>query len=87
MKVSVWDTYVEREDGKTMHFDIIVPEEMKNADKVYSFGKDYLNNKPVISKTLTSGECNFCHIEKATDDMIKSIGEKGYFIVEMENCN
>ncbi|HCM77184.1 MAG TPA: DUF2024 domain-containing protein, partial [Cytophagales bacterium] len=25
MKVAVWDTYVMREDGHPMHFDILVP--------------------------------------------------------------
>jgi hypothetical protein len=26
MKVSVYDTYVTRKDGKVMHFDILVPD-------------------------------------------------------------
>ena len=29
MKISVWDTYVAREDGKTMHFDILVSHNLK----------------------------------------------------------
>ena len=42
MKVSVWDTYVERRDGKTMHFDILVPSELKNEQTIYGYGKEYL---------------------------------------------
>lgn len=30
MEVSVWDTYVKREDGKAMSFDILVPSDLKN---------------------------------------------------------
>ena len=35
MKVSVWDTYVEREDGKIMHFDILVSSELKNEQIIF----------------------------------------------------
>lgn len=86
MKVSVWDTYVTRKDGKVMHFDILVPEELKDAHTVYSYGKEYLSTKPVKSETLTSDECKFCHVEKATDEMITQINKTGFYIVEMENC-
>jgi len=30
MKVAVWDTYVTRKEGNIMHFDVIVPEEIKD---------------------------------------------------------
>lgn len=86
MKVSVWDTYVTRQDGKVMHFDILVPEELKDADKIFSYGKEYLSDKAVKSETLTSDECKFCHVEKATDEMVSQINKTGFFIVEMENC-
>jgi len=34
MKVSVWDTYVPREDGLTMHFDVLVPDTVTTAETV-----------------------------------------------------
>jgi Domain of unknown function (DUF2024) len=87
MKVAVWDTYVFRSNGLKMHFDIIVPVGLKNADKIYKFGQKYLIGKNVQSEILTSKECKFCHIENASDEMIKNIEDKGYHILEMENCD
>jgi hypothetical protein len=87
MKISVWDTYVKRESGLTMHFDILVPSEMTDEQTVYNYGKHYLKSKAVKSAELTAKECRFCHIETATKEMIASIAKDGYAIIEMENCN
>lgn len=45
MKVAVWDTYVKRKDGRKMHFDIIVPEDINNEEIVYSYGMEYLKKR------------------------------------------
>ncbi len=66
MGVAVWDTYVVRNDGNKMHFDIIVLEEEKNINTIFQFGQDYLKDKNVNSEILTSKECEFCHIEEAS---------------------
>ena len=87
MKVSVWNTYVKRQDGLIMHFDILVSSELTDERKIFDFGKNYLKNKSFKSEVLTSKECVFCHIEKATELMEKEIKSKGYYIIEMENCN
>ena len=39
MKISVWDTYVAREDGKSMHSDILVPSTMEDKDGIFSYGR------------------------------------------------
>ncbi len=87
MKVAVWDTYVKREDGNIMHFDILVPDNVTNEQTIFNFGKDYLNTKPFQTTQLSANECRLCHIEQATEEMVSSIEKKGYFIIEMENCN
>ena len=87
MKVAIWDTYVTRIDGNVMHFDIVVPSELKDEQKIFTFGKEYLQSKNQTSQTLEATECQFCHIETANDDMVESIKQKGYYIIEMENCN
>ncbi len=87
MKVAVWDTYVLKTDGNKMHFDIIVPDCEISAAKIYRFGQKYLKDKNVQSEILTSKECEFCHIEKASEKVIMDIEAKGYHIVEMENCD
>lgn len=87
MRISVWDTYVTREDGKIMHFDILVPETVKQESIIFGYGKTFLDKKPFGTGALTSKECRFCHIESATDKIIESIEIQGFHIIEMENCN
>ncbi|HRM11927.1 MAG TPA: DUF2024 family protein [Flavobacterium sp.] len=37
-------------------------------------------------QNLTSKECNFCHIDKAPNEVEKQIIKSGFAIIEMENC-
>ncbi|MCR9013694.1 DUF2024 family protein [Aquiflexum gelatinilyticum] len=86
MKVAVWDTYVTKKDGGIMHFDIIAPEEIKDAAIIYSYGKEYLITKGQQGQPITSNECRFCHIETLQPAWEVEIKNQGYFINEMENC-
>ena len=86
MQVAVWDTYVTKKNGSVMHFDIIAPDHIKDEKAIHTFGKDYLLSKNQENQPLTAKECRYCHIEAATEEMGKAIAEKGYYIVEMENC-
>ncbi len=87
MRVSVWDTYVQREDGKVMHFDILVPNTITDEETIFGFGKQFLKTKPFDTRHLAAKECRFCHIEQATEQIISSIQRVGFHIIEMENCN
>ena len=87
MNVAVWDTYVIKKDGTIMHFDIIAPDDIKDERIIHTFGKDYLLSKNQQDQALTSKECRFCHIEKASAEMVLNIQKKGYYIIEMQNCN
>lgn len=87
MKVRVWDTYVERTDGKTMHFDILAPENVDSPEQIYAYGKSYLKLKGQEGQTLDASECKFCHIEQASEEIVKSIAKQGFHIIEMQNCN
>src|SRR5690606_1680821 len=86
MKVAVWDTYVTKNDGSVMHFDIIAPEEIKDTTIIYGYGREYLISKRQEGQPLTSKQCRFCHIETVRPEWEAEIKEKGYFIIEMENC-
>ncbi|WP_262245621.1 DUF2024 family protein [Parapedobacter soli] len=87
MQVSVWDTYVEKKDGTTMHFDIIAPVEVTDAATIHTYGRDYLVRKGQEGQPLTSRECRFCHVETVRPLWEATIKEKGYYIYEMENCD
>jgi hypothetical protein len=86
MQVAVWDTYVIKKDGTVMHFDILVPDKLKDEEIIYNYGKNYLTTKNQQGQSLASKECHFCHIEEATEEMLSSISEKGYYIIEMQGC-
>ena len=87
MKVAVWDTYVKKKDGKVMHFDIIVPASVKDTAVIYHYGRDYLKSKGQEGQTLASKECRFCHTRDIQPAWKADIGKKGYYILELENCN
>jgi Domain of unknown function (DUF2024) len=87
MKVAVWDTYVTKVDGTTMHFDIVAPSEIKDEVTIHNYGKEYLSLKEQKGQALSAKECSFCHIESASKEMVSAIEEKGYYIIEMQGCN
>jgi len=70
-----------------MHFDIIVPDHIKDETVVQNMGKKYLALKDEAGQSLTAKQCQFCHIETASPEMLDGIAEKGYYIIEMEGCN
>lgn len=85
MKASVFDTYVKKKNGVTMHFDIVVPENT-TFETVQIYGQQYLETRGEAGQALTAKECRFCHIETATEDMLKNFDKNGYHIIEMEGC-
>ncbi len=84
MLVSVWDTYVRKKDGAVMHFDIIVADDLQDADTIYTFGKTYLASKGEEGQ-LASQQCQFCHIESPSAEVISAINRQGYYILEMDD--
>jgi len=86
MEVAIWDTYVNKKDGSIMHFDIIVPADIKDSTVIYDFGRQYLKTKDQEGQALSAKECQFCHTETLKPHWEASIREKGYFIFEIENC-
>lgn len=78
MKAAVQDTYGQHTDGNKMRFDIVMSEDEKNVDTIYRYGQEYLKDKRVMCNKLTLPVCEFNHIERATDKIIKVIEVKGY---------
>jgi len=85
MKVAVFDTYVVKKNGMTMHFDIIVPKDQPH-EKAIQYGIEYLKKVGQEGQPLSTKECRFCHMEEASEDVEKTIKEDGYYIYEMEGC-
>lgn len=85
MKVAVFDTYVKKTNGDTAHFDIIVPDGRHGEDEVIAFGRRYLESIGEGRSTLSTRECQFCHIEDPSPVILESINREGYYILEMED--
>ncbi|MDO6812023.1 DUF2024 family protein [Tenacibaculum soleae] len=85
MKISVYDTYVKKNSGSIMHFDILI-EKSKTSNDAITYGKKYLASKKLFDKQLTTKECKFCHVENVTGEIEEKIRKDGYYIIEMENC-
>jgi len=85
MQCAVYDTYVEKKDGKTMHFDVIV-EENTQHEKAIEYGKEYLESVGQGGQIMTQEECQFCHIQEAQPIVKKDITSRGYYIQKMEGC-
>jgi Domain of unknown function (DUF2024) len=85
MQCAVYDTYVEKDDGKTMHFDVIV-EENTPHEKAIEFGKQYLESVGQGGQRMTQEECQFCHIQEAPSVVERDITSRGYYIQKMEGC-
>jgi uncharacterized protein DUF2024 len=86
MKVAVYDTHVTKKNGGTMHFDIIVSEEIP-WEEVLAFGKDYLQRVGQEGQPLSARECEFCHIEQARPNVEQFIRDQGFHIVEIKNVD
>jgi Domain of unknown function (DUF2024) len=85
MECAVYDTYVTKKDGRTMHFDVIV-EASSAHDQAIKFGKEYLESAGQGDQKMTQEECQFCHIQEAPPVVEKDIKDKGYYIQKMEGC-
>ena len=86
MNIAVYDTYVTKKDGREMHFDILVPDTIKDVNVIYGYGKAYLKKKGQEGQPLTARECQFCHVEFCRPQWKTDIDSKGYHIIEMEGC-
>ncbi len=83
-KALVFDSYIKKSDGTTVHFDIIVPDGT-SEEVVLGYGKEYLSTIGITSGYPTKSRCQFCHVEEATEEMAESFAKQGYHIVRFED--
>lgn len=87
MRISVYDTYVQRPDGRRMHFDILVPSDLGDHQAVLGYGRLYLAAKGLAPTDLKADKCSYCHMESANPAVEEEIRATGFAIIEMENCD
>ncbi len=85
MKIDVYDTYATSKTGKTIHFDVLLPNG-DGKEKAVKFAKEFLEEIGESSDSLKQERCNFCHSENANAELQKHIVTHGHFILQMEGC-
>ncbi len=85
MRLDVFDTYVQRDDGETMHFDVLMPKG-STQESAQSKATHWLQSLGVTVANLQLESCRFCHSEDATPEIARDVETQGYFILQMEGC-
>ena len=75
MECAVYDTYVTKKDGKTMHFDVIV-ESSTPHEKAIGYGKEYLKDAGQEGQSITQENVNSVTSKSAkiVEDSIQNPG-------------
>ncbi len=85
MKLDVFDTYVTQNNGRQMHFDVLVPQggTQQEAEK---YAVQWLQSIGVQIGHIRFDKCRFCHSEAAHPDIEQAISIYGYVILQMQGC-
>lgn len=86
MRISVFDTYIVREDGRPMRFDILVPDG-SSFDFVMGEARKYLASRNIQAGTLSAASCRYCHSEFANEELERVLVRDGAVIFEIDNCD
>jgi len=85
MEVHVYDTYGRGQDGRLIHFDVLIAEQDDN--KAFELAKSYMASIGEDgADSLEQRNCRFCHSEPAGDELAAFIQESGHYILKMEGC-
>lgn len=85
MNIDVYDTYATSKVGKTIHFDVFLPEG-SNKETALHHARAFLESIGEAADSLKSERCNFCHSEPAHPAVEAEIAKSGYYILQMEGC-
>ena len=81
MNVHVYDTHVTTEDGRYLHFDVLVDD--ANVKNVGDYIQKYLKSLHVEQSKISSNRCNFCHSEIANPEVQQDIADQGHSILPL----
>ncbi len=85
MKLDVFDVYITQNNGKKMHFDVLLPQGGTEQDaEIYAI--EWLKSIRVQTDSIRLDNCRFCHSETAYPDIEQTVSADGYAILQMEGC-
>lgn len=72
MEVKIFDTHVRTRDGRYLHFDVLVTEEL--GARAGEFARRWLAGRGIDEADISQGHCSYCHSEIATTEVAKPFG-------------
>jgi hypothetical protein len=84
MHIDVYDTHVTTEQGKYLHFDILV--EKDNAENIKDYAKNWLESMGHSAQDFDQSRCNYCHSEIAKQEVIDMIKQEKFYVICLEGC-
>jgi hypothetical protein len=84
MKIAVFDTYAKTQDGKVLHFDVLMPDSDESLAVTYA--EQWLREIGLDSGDVELTSCRYCHNEDSAPGVIQIIREQGFYILQMEGC-
>ena len=85
MKIDVFDSYAQTNDGQIMHFDVFVKSGTAK-EQALLYGREWLKSIGETSASLDQSRCNFCHSQIANPAVQQAVKADGFYILEMEGC-
>ncbi len=85
MKIDVYDTYATSKAGKTIHFDVLLPNG-GSKETAIKYAHAFLESIGEAADALKSERYNFCHSEPAHPVVEAEIAKSGHYILQMEGC-
>jgi len=87
MKITVWDIHAIKKDGGVVHFEIIVPADVKSITTIFRYCTKFFITKGMGKEPMSSVEYKIHQREAAPTKIMSVIKEKGYCIIEKEGCD
>ena len=76
MEVKIFDTHVRTRDGRYLHFDVLVTEEL--GARAGEFARRWLAGRGIDEADISQGHCSYCHSEIATAEVAEAIRLHGH---------
>ncbi|WP_324724517.1 DUF2024 family protein [Lelliottia sp. JS-SCA-14] len=84
MEAHVFDTHVQTQDSRYLHFDVLIAR--KDVDLAMLYAREWLARNGVHKADISQDLCHFCHSELASQEMVSAMSGQGYFIIPMQGC-
>lgn len=84
MTIKVYDTHVRTQDGRYLHFDVLI--DRIDQEFAQACAQRFLAEQGIEDQDITLSECRFCHVEPGNPEIDEAIARQGFFILKLQGC-